>query len=334
MGGGNASVSPPGGAPPVGAGSYGPSMPLADDTRPSRVTDEPWLWAQPSTPVDRDPDLVGKWMVFVPTHLVDVEWRAVSEATRAGRLGIEAKVATAAPNPQARSDTERPIFIYTRDWRDRDDVERALIVLRHEVGVTAKAFYKRDIDTRAGRYGDGVSIYISPAGAAWFEDHHLRAAEPPPSRTAEPAAPVTAAVAIAPPAVVSSTPPKPASLDARMQHYWQQYLRRCAPVDPPMTLAEAVVAAFAQPDLLLEQGAVVRLYADLRDFQDDPHRPRWRRSADVGLAPDAVRRIVDALQGGAAEVFTEVFGDAYGFAADIGYVGSLEAWPEGSPEPT
>jgi hypothetical protein len=149
-------------------------MPLADDAPPSQVTEEPWLWASPPTPDNSDPDLVGKWMVFVPVHLADTEWRAVSDATRAGRLGIEAKVATAAPNPNARSDRERPILVYTRDWRDRDDVERVLVALRQEAGITAKAFYKRDVDTLAGRYGGGVTIYVSPPGATWFEDRAPR----------------------------------------------------------------------------------------------------------------------------------------------------------------
>jgi hypothetical protein len=40
---------------------------------------------------------------------------------------------------------------------------------RTPVGITRKAFYKRDADTLAGQYGDGVTIYVSPPGAAWFE---------------------------------------------------------------------------------------------------------------------------------------------------------------------
>jgi hypothetical protein len=104
-----------------------------------------------------------------------------------------------------------------------------------------------------------------------------------------------------------------------------------------MTLAEAVAAAFATPGALLEHGAVVRLYADLRDVQDDPYRPRWRRSADVPLTPEAVDRIVNSLGGHSAEeledAFVEEFSESYGFAADVGLVRSLEVWPEGSAPP-
>jgi hypothetical protein len=107
-------------------------------------------------------------------------------------------------------------------------------------------------------------------------------------------------------------------------------------MEPRTTLPEAVAVAFADQDPFAG-GAVVRLSGDLRDTQDDPRRPRWRTSAPVHLAAAAVTRIARALSehgpAEAGEVFIEEFGDAYGFAADVGDVQRLMVWPEGTAEP-
>jgi hypothetical protein len=293
-----------------------------DEVRPSQVTDQPWLWAQPdSQPVEPDPERVGKWMVFPPVHLVDVEWRAVRQATETGRLGIEAKVATAYPHARARSRDERPIMVYTQDWRNRADVERVLVLLR-EIGITGKAFYKRDADTQAGRYGDGVTIYISPPGATWFEDRQPGDA---PSTDRHP----TTGDPVAPAARSRSVGADPNSR------------RREASV-PPMRLPAAVTAAFAEPGPLMASGASVRLYGNVWDPEDGPERMRRRHLPAVGapgvtLAASTVARIVEALHDrdaeAAAEVFLEGFGDAYGFWPEVGIVRRLRVWPSGTPEP-
>ncbi|OJJ72095.1 hypothetical protein ASPBRDRAFT_55328 [Aspergillus brasiliensis CBS 101740] len=77
----------------------------------------------------------GKWMLFVSSEKVDEVWGVVAEATAKGELGFGAKVATAAATAAAVDDNEngvggarkaRLIAIYTKDFRDKADVERVL----------------------------------------------------------------------------------------------------------------------------------------------------------------------------------------------------------------
>ena len=137
----------------------------ADTRAPSTVTLEPYLWVDGPTPqTEADEHLAGKWMMFVPAEHVDHEWSVVRAAVLAGRLGPHAKVATAYPNPLAVKADERPIIVYTTDWTDLQDVTRVLAVLR-DLGLNRRAFYKRDVDTLAGRYGGRVSVYLAAEGA-------------------------------------------------------------------------------------------------------------------------------------------------------------------------
>ena len=107
-------------------------------------------------------------MLFVPNQQVDSWWEKVREATQDGSLGIQAKAATARPNPRATSPQTKLICVYTRDWQDRDDVRRVLGKLR-DLGVSWRLAYKTDEATVAGVYGRGASIYVSPPGSRDFE---------------------------------------------------------------------------------------------------------------------------------------------------------------------
>ncbi|WP_222102766.1 putative phosphothreonine lyase domain-containing protein [Robbsia andropogonis] len=51
------------------------------------------------------------------------------------------------------------ICVYTSDWNDWDDVMRACDVLR-KIGFTEELGYKRDEDTRAGKYGGADEWYL------------------------------------------------------------------------------------------------------------------------------------------------------------------------------
>jgi hypothetical protein len=53
------------------------------------------------------------------------------------------------------------ICVYTQDWEDKEDVMRVRTKLRR-LGFNRTLHYKRDKDTRAGKYsgqGEKVSIY-------------------------------------------------------------------------------------------------------------------------------------------------------------------------------
>ncbi|KAH6644411.1 hypothetical protein C7974DRAFT_20104 [Boeremia exigua] len=108
--------------------------------------------------------LSGKWMLFPKAEEVTRTWRSVVEAVIADRLGPMAKVA-----PEDGKD-ERLICIYTKDFRDEEDVLRVLQeledmdLLRHGRSI----YYKSDAFTyldlysaSANKYGLQASLYAS-----------------------------------------------------------------------------------------------------------------------------------------------------------------------------
>lgn len=76
-----------------------------------------------------------KWLVFVPAGRIDWWWEQIRLGTEQGRLGISAKAATARVSELAVSPRMKLICLYTRNWRDRDDVRRVLRQLR-DLGVS------------------------------------------------------------------------------------------------------------------------------------------------------------------------------------------------------
>lgn len=63
----------------------------------------------------------GKWMLFPEPGRVNEVWAKVARATAADELGVAAKVET-----RVTVGKERLICVYTRDFRDKDDVARVL----------------------------------------------------------------------------------------------------------------------------------------------------------------------------------------------------------------
>lgn len=79
---------------------------------------------------------------------VDEEWSRISDAIESNQL-MCAKVSTAL---RSMGRDGHVICVYTRDWADRQDLMRAREVLR-SLGFVKELGYKRDIDTRSGKYG-------------------------------------------------------------------------------------------------------------------------------------------------------------------------------------
>ncbi|MFE2971699.1 putative phosphothreonine lyase domain-containing protein [Streptomyces sp. NPDC059340] len=133
-------------------------------TTPSRETTEPWLWAAArDTPLTEDDHpWSGKWLWFTPLSLLDASWTTIRAATEDGLLGYRSKAATLINTRTKSDDTRRPICVYTRDWRDIDDVQRVLTNLR-ALGIVDVLLYKTDSDTLRGRYGTGASTFVAPA---------------------------------------------------------------------------------------------------------------------------------------------------------------------------
>ncbi|KAL2024812.1 hypothetical protein VTK56DRAFT_5633 [Thermocarpiscus australiensis] len=108
--------------------------------------------------------LTGKWMLFPDPRNVNDVWARVARATAANELGVGAKVAT-----RAESEKERLICIYTKDFRDKDDVARVLKRMGELELVRPdgrQIYYKSDAWTHLGIYGGNswgisASIYSS-----------------------------------------------------------------------------------------------------------------------------------------------------------------------------
>ncbi|OIW26800.1 DUF1917-domain-containing protein [Coniochaeta ligniaria NRRL 30616] len=80
----------------------------------------------------------GKWMLFPEPNAVDGIWAVVARATAANELGVAAKVAPKG-DEEGRQGSARLICVYTRDFRDKDDVGRVLGRLRElELGIGSK----------------------------------------------------------------------------------------------------------------------------------------------------------------------------------------------------
>lgn len=141
------------------------------DSRPSSNRTDDWIYAEgPARPQNLG-TFVGKWMPRVGAADVDDVWAKVAEATRAGELGISAKVSTALnnpSNPRGAGPRTHVICVYTRDCRDLRDVGRVLAGLRR-LGLGARMSYKEDGATYAGIYGRGASLYVAQAGSMSVE---------------------------------------------------------------------------------------------------------------------------------------------------------------------
>ena len=122
--------------------------------RPSLVTDTYWIRAErQSGTYPPHSERGGKWLIFVPVANLDGIWEKIRTATERGDLGASAKVATAKPNQNAVSQSQKVICVYTYDWTDIKDVIGIRNHLR-QLGITWKIPYKSDEDTHAGKYAN------------------------------------------------------------------------------------------------------------------------------------------------------------------------------------
>ncbi|MGW2515171.1 putative phosphothreonine lyase domain-containing protein [Streptomyces scopuliridis] len=135
---------------------------------PAADTHHRWQWAMApgvdfSAPAAVDEFAkAGKWLWFLPVRALDAGWRLVKTGVEAGQLGPGAKVATLGSDFDG-DPTRRPVIIYTANHHDEQDVQRVLNTLR-ALGIRDALAYKTDEATARGEYGDGTSIYTSPAG--------------------------------------------------------------------------------------------------------------------------------------------------------------------------
>ncbi|MPW22156.1 DUF1917 domain-containing protein [Paraburkholderia sp. CNPSo 3157] len=122
---------------------------LKKSDKPSEDLSCSWHYKKsPSYDPFRSVAAAGKWCIFVSPADVDEEWNKICYAIGNGQL-LCAKVSTAL---RSMGRDGHVICVYTPDWADTQDVIRAREVLR-ELGFLDELGYKRDIDTRSGKYG-------------------------------------------------------------------------------------------------------------------------------------------------------------------------------------
>ncbi|XP_020916944.2 uncharacterized protein LOC110254307 [Exaiptasia diaphana] len=108
----------------------------------------------------------GKWLIFADRAEIDGLWFSIAETTVAGRLGCSAKVST-----KKTGDPKHVIWVYTKDFTDKDDVRRVEKVLRR-LHVHDFMQYKADVYTILNIYCDndlGIPpcVYKSTASHDW-----------------------------------------------------------------------------------------------------------------------------------------------------------------------
>lgn len=146
---------------------------------PMRITDEYWI----NTTVRKTQhyprkfkqDKSGKWLVFTENINHNNTWQIIKKATINGLLGVGAKAATAKINPNANSENEKVICVYTYNWLDINDVYRVESALR-KIGIIQTLFYKTDSDSLCGKYknngSNNISKYVSKA-IKCYKEHGL-----------------------------------------------------------------------------------------------------------------------------------------------------------------
>ncbi|KAK7183357.1 hypothetical protein PSPO01_10606 [Paraphaeosphaeria sporulosa] len=132
-----------------------------------RLNEESRLLQQRITDLTTETNVVlGKWMLFPSVEDLTRIWRLVIDGVISNRLGPSAKVA-----PDEGKPGERLICIYTKDFKDKNDVLRVLRELVSIGVVNPKLkpiYYKADAYTylniykaSAGDYGLQASTYSS-----------------------------------------------------------------------------------------------------------------------------------------------------------------------------
>ena len=138
-------------------------MKVQPERKPSKEKPEYWLFAERKVgSYPEHTERGGKWLIFVPSDAVDDLWQKIRLAVEQGRLGGEAEVSTAKPNPNATDPSERVICVYTYDAADEADCRQVRSSLR-DLGITWKIPYKPDAATfrcEYAKYGDKhISLY-------------------------------------------------------------------------------------------------------------------------------------------------------------------------------
>lgn len=101
-------------------------------------------------------NLVGKWIIFLKNEEINKGWKIIDENVKNGNLGVsDAKISTKLSASNYKGGTlpnERVVCIYTKDYRDENEINNVRSKLR-ELGFKQPLCYKTDNQTIIGSYG-------------------------------------------------------------------------------------------------------------------------------------------------------------------------------------
>ncbi len=136
------------------------------DRRPSRITDEYWVYAISKNRVKypESTDNCGKWMIFAyKGEQQDAIWVEVKKKIEKGLLGNSAKCSTVKENQNSLNKNSGVVCVYTYDSNDKEDLKRIAEEL-FEINGIVKLWYKEDNVTHEGKYANRGDKNISK----WF----------------------------------------------------------------------------------------------------------------------------------------------------------------------
>lgn len=136
-----------------------------------------WHLAESKVSEISDKCFWGKWMVFVSLESLDELWKKVSALTIQGKLGPSSKTATARTNPNALDPNTKVIIVYTKDYRNLDDIVRVAWILFDQKIFTGPVLkYKSNDATRAGSYArKGQKTCMYSIDMESFQKHNSQA---------------------------------------------------------------------------------------------------------------------------------------------------------------
>lgn len=115
----------------------------------------------------------GKWMIFVYDKDLKNTWNTVKDIVKTNNL-YQAKVATLDQlNPNSISNTVSPIFVYTTDYRDKENVKYVADLIHPHININKPIYYKTNKATSNNIYSTNsktkVSIYKHEKSGLFYE---------------------------------------------------------------------------------------------------------------------------------------------------------------------
>lgn len=97
--------------------------------------------------------MLQQWLLFVDAEVVNAVWSVVARATASNELGTAAKVA---PYNVNKTRMPRVICVYTKDFKDTDDLSRVIKKMK-DLGLVQVA---KPIYYKCGKFSSSFSSFF------------------------------------------------------------------------------------------------------------------------------------------------------------------------------